>query len=193
MLKITPSIEALDCNEPRVPSRVRDKIKPVQNDGGVKGLLERINVSSDMRVAAEQMLSAAAGLVEEEERKDSDLRGKFGSKWTRALSTTLNAPLKKDLLQHQHQMKLAGEADLKVTTRLRANQESLEMLGLTLEQLDAKVAGSGDAAYQVQGEMTQTGKVKEIARLLGVLVGEIEAHLAHRWLTAETQRPTFVD
>jgi hypothetical protein len=57
-----------------------------------------------MKVAADQMLEAASGLVDDEERKDAELRGKFGSKWTRSLSSTLNAPLKKDLEKHRHQV-----------------------------------------------------------------------------------------
>jgi hypothetical protein len=57
-----------------------------------------------MKVAADQMLEAASGLVDDEERKDAELRGKFGSKWTRSLSSTLNSPLKKDLEKHRHQV-----------------------------------------------------------------------------------------
>jgi hypothetical protein len=37
------------------------------------------------------------------------------------------------------QMKLAAEADLKVSSRLSSNQAALEMIGLSLDQLDAKV------------------------------------------------------
>jgi hypothetical protein len=188
MLRITPQLEALDLSEPGVPKRLRERIPAIQATGHVKGLLERINATSDLKKNAQEMLDTTVALIGEEEKKDVEMRAKFGSKWTRSMSATINAPLKKDHEQLAKQMQLAADADSKVLGKLSAKQEVLEMLGMSLEQLDAKVAGGADRAYEVMEHKTQTGKVKEIADKLKVLLQDIEKMIQHR----ETLRTQFL-
>ena len=83
----------------------------------------------EMKEDVQGNVQLAKRVIEEEEATDSDLRcwrmaggeageslapmyrQKFGVRWTRSLSSTINEPLKKDMKEIEKQLKLAADAD----------------------------------------------------------------------------------
>eukprot|EP00960_Hanusia_phi_P055644 763020-Hanusia_phi.AAC.15 len=190
---ITPQVDACDLSEPgaskfdhEMPGELRhgvEKIAAIQSQDGVRGLMQRFQVLRRLRSPAEESAAEFAGLqinldmkedvqasvktaqrvIEEEEATDNDMRQKFGVRWTRSLSSSINEPLKKDMREIEKQLKLAADADdivrgrivamllmLMIVTagKIDSKRSLLDLLGLNAEQLDGMVAGSGEGGQR---------------------------------------------
>jgi len=179
LLPITPQLEACDTTEPGVPVRLREKLPDIQSQGAGRGLAEKYNVSIGMRDEASESLAMAKESIESEERADDELRRKFGSKWTRSLSSSINAPIRKDLDSIAKQMSQAKTADDTVADKLEKNKKLFDMLDRSVDDLDALVAGKSDPTQAVQ-DQTSVEKAQAMVQQLKAIVYQIERLLAER-------------
>ena len=177
---ITPQIEACDLTEPGLPKRLKEKLQVVHESDGCRGLLGRFNTCLEVKAVVVNTMSAARKAIEEEEETDSRLRMQFGTRWTRPTSASLNSFLKQEASDISNNLALAAKADGTVETKIEENRELLDMLGLSLDQLDARIAGAADKAYAVTDASSPMQQMKAQVAGLKELVLKIEAVLAQR-------------
>ena len=177
---ITPQIEACDLTEPGLPRRLRDKIQLIHEQDGCRGLLQRFNMAVEVKAAVGAAMAGARKGIQEEEDTDNKLRAQFGTRWTRATSASLNGILKQEAADIEKNLVLAAQADEKVEAKISENRELLDMLGYSIEQLDAQVAGVADKAYDVLGAGSAMDQMKTVVAGLKELVLKIEMVLAQR-------------
>jgi programmed cell death 6-interacting protein len=163
---ITPQIEACDLTEPGLPRRLREKIQLIQEQDGCRGLLQRFNMAIEVKAEVGAAMAGARRGIQEEEDTDNRLRGQYGTRWTRATSASLNGILKQEAAEIEKNLVLAAKADDTVEAKINENRELLDMLGFSVEQLDAQVAGAADKAYDVIGAGSAMDQMKEQARSL---------------------------
>mmetsp|Transcript_48178 Transcript_48178/g.98422 ORF Transcript_48178/g.98422 Transcript_48178/m.98422 type:complete len:505 (+) Transcript_48178:115-1629(+) len=97
LLLVTPQLEAVDSKEPGLPARLRDKIPPIQQKGGLNWLTSSIKVCLEMKKEIAEQVVRSENTLDGEERSDDELRQRFGARWTRNSSRSINGPLRKDL------------------------------------------------------------------------------------------------
>jgi len=136
-------------------------------------------VTVGMRDEARLQVEAARAAIEAEERVDSELRRKFGARWSRSLSSSINAPLRKDLDAIDKQLALAAKADETVQGKLEGSKALLDLLDQPAENLDALVAGSSDPSQAMQ-EATSVEKAQRLVAELKAVVYDIERLLTAR-------------
>jgi len=91
---IAPQIEACDMSEAGLPQRLREKVSKVHEQDGCRGLLQRFNMAQDVKKEVLSTMATARQCVQDEEDADNRLRAQFGTRWTRATSSSLNTILK---------------------------------------------------------------------------------------------------
>ena len=109
-LGLPASIEAGESSH-GVPESVWTKVMSIQSAGGVMHLTDTIQHADNTKDESNNILNQVMGIILEEENEDFGCRQKYGSRWDRVDSKTLNQSLKDTCNRYQTLIQDAAKSD----------------------------------------------------------------------------------
>eukprot|EP01006_Ploeotia_vitrea_P048777 TRINITY_DN67269_c9_g4_i1.p1 TRINITY_DN67269_c9_g4~~TRINITY_DN67269_c9_g4_i1.p1 ORF type:complete len:959 (+),score=249.84 TRINITY_DN67269_c9_g4_i1:56-2932(+) len=117
--------------------------------------------------------------LDDEQRNDDQLRGKFGAKWNREESSKLNNDLRTTLNDFRNKINAAQSGDKIIEAKLQQHLEDIMKLDLPKEELDKMLPGTGTdmddgAASGVVAQLKEALKqLEEKENVEQVMLGEL--------------------
>eukprot|EP00753_Platysulcus_tardus_P004545 PLAT12543.15.p1 GENE.PLAT12543.15~~PLAT12543.15.p1 ORF type:complete len:746 (-),score=421.35 PLAT12543.15:63-2300(-) len=139
------AIEAQQAG-PGLPDAVWRRIDRVQRDGALDGLRRALARNEAEAAAISGMLAEARAALEEEEKTDSECRARYGARWTRAPSNTLNRHMLADISRYLGLLREAAGTDADVKAKLDAALPRLAALAQSRSALEAAMPSRGEAS-----------------------------------------------
>lgn len=135
---------ALDALEQPVglPPGLLARAEEVRGNGGAASLAATSDHLGHMSKEIEKVLSEGLQLLQKEEAEDNSLRSKYGSRWVRTPSASLNETLKSEAIKHKTLLENAAKSDAVVRNKFDVGRPVIEQLGASQQDLEKAVPSS---------------------------------------------------
>jgi len=136
---------ALDALEQPIglPAGLLARSEEVRNSGGAGSLASTCEHLAYTSKEVDNALAEGMKKLEDEEQEDNALRAKYGSRWVRTPSATLNGGLKGECAKHRAMLQNASKSDVGVKNKVDANRPMIEQLSASPQDLEKAVPSSG--------------------------------------------------
>ncbi|GAB5369937.1 hypothetical protein AAMO2058_001449000 [Amorphochlora amoebiformis] len=137
-LHLPGALEARETDS-GIPDSLWDRIHKIQAKGGVQhidGMLKQVLSSQDK---AWEIYNATKAALDEEIKKDEELRGRFKGRWTRAPSKELTVEFNSQLSTCEGYLKKAAGADEKLSRKRKQEATNMSAILGSRETLESKV------------------------------------------------------
>nr|XP_043623772.1 vacuolar-sorting protein BRO1-like [Erigeron canadensis] len=111
-----------------LPTSLWEDVEAVQISGGPAGLEGELQQLRDLRRVNNEMLVQTEELLQKEAAEDAQFRSQFGTRWTRAQSSTLTKNLQDRLNRFAANLKQAADSDGKIERSVRDNMALMSIL-----------------------------------------------------------------
>jgi hypothetical protein len=137
-----PSSIHVISNEQKIPDDMWQRIKKCKENGGGRGLKHLMEGVEDLAKCNENSLKIIYNQLKEEENEDKELKEKYGLKWTRLPSLSLNVNMLKQL--ENFKQKYEAERQLEKATKesAQASKFAFDLLELDRESITNKIPKS---------------------------------------------------
>ena len=125
-----------------IPEDLWQKIRQYKEKGGVAGLQQILTGVANLANNNADTLAKLSQQLQQEEEEDQAMRGKYGSVWNRAPSTSLNQGAKKQIEYYTQKYQQGKQADEKIKTTLESKKPQMALLDLDRGELAAKIPKS---------------------------------------------------
>lgn len=126
-MDLPDSILALEGNS-TLPTALKDDVEAVQISGGPAGLETELQQLKDLRRVNNELLVQTEELLQKEAIEDAQFRTQFGTRWTRAQSSTLTKNLQDRLNRFAANLKQAAESDGRIERSVRDHSALMSIL-----------------------------------------------------------------
>jgi len=164
------------------------KMATVRQEGGVKMLMEQIELLDKVAMQDEILLKEATEILDAEEKEDAEMRKQFGNRWNRFAcnllldnkqhnnhsytstpSHTLTANLRQEAQKYFGNVEHARKSDEFVKQKLKLNADGINKLTWPQEKILSELPADNSQAPQLQ-----------VASKLRQLLNEIQSLLQRR-------------
>lgn len=111
-----------------LPDAVRLDLEKVEQAGGLPHLQDLTAEIRNLRAVTSLELDAAENDLHAEAREDEELRTHYGARWRRAPSSQLNVQMLDKIKGYRDNLRVAGESDAKLETKLAAEAATFSVL-----------------------------------------------------------------
>lgn len=126
-----------------LPQSLQDKSKYVRQKGGIQFISKLISELPDLLKRNLEILGEVDQSIRNEEQRDNVEREKFGAKWTRNQSATLNKAWKDYVEKYRNIIRNAQSADEKVKEKFRNYEREIALLSSDSKEAIANAIPSG--------------------------------------------------
>ncbi|KAM7463483.1 hypothetical protein LguiA_031604 [Lonicera macranthoides] len=126
-MDLPDSILALEGHS-TLPTALREDVEAVQVSGGPAGLEAELQQLRDLRRVNHELLVQTEELLQKEATEDAQFRTQFGTRWTRAQSSTLTKNLQDRLNRFAGNLKQAADSDARIERSVREHSALMSIL-----------------------------------------------------------------
>lgn len=126
-----------------LPQSLQDKSKYVRQKGGIQNIRKLIDELPELLKRNLEILDEIDQSIKNEEKRDTAQREKFGPRWSRTPSATLNKAWKDYIEKYRSLIKNAQTADEKVKEKFRNHEREIALLSSDSKQTIADAIPSG--------------------------------------------------
>jgi len=137
-----PSSIHATSNEQKIPEDMWQRIKKCKENGGACGLRGSIEGVEVLAKCNENNIKSIYDQLKGEENEDKALKEKYGSKWTRLPSSSLNTNMLKQVAYFQRNYETGRESDKVIKEFAQASKAEFDLLELDRESLTNKIPKS---------------------------------------------------
>eukprot|EP00919_Chromeraceae_sp_WS-2016_P074616 GHVR01176588.1.p1 GENE.GHVR01176588.1~~GHVR01176588.1.p1 ORF type:complete len:721 (+),score=150.28 GHVR01176588.1:151-2313(+) len=151
-----------------IPDSLWEKIQQVHVNGGCACLAVSVASLSEFAQESSNDLNTLSQHILDEQTEDTTCRDRFGSKWSRIPSQTLNSNFLQSVNTYKGKLGLAVEANVGVERKLKEAMSKQHLFSLTRDQLSATLPSG-----QTQTEGGECVEKVNVRKCLGVLEAEV--------------------
>jgi programmed cell death 6-interacting protein len=126
-MDLPDSILALEGHS-TLPAALKEDVEAVQISGGPAGLEAELQQLRDLRRVNHELLVQTEELLQKEATEDAQFRTQFGTRWTRAQSSTLTKNLQDRLNRFAGNLKQAADSDTRIERSVRDHTALMSIL-----------------------------------------------------------------
>jgi len=183
-LNLPASLEDVNSKGGDLPASILEKSKTVVSKGG-SGLIDQLLKDlPDALDRNQQILNESVRLLNDEQASDTELRNKFGARWTRKPSDTLTTSMRSDIAKYQSIIENAKKADGIVKEKYATHREGIHILGLAEPELGKQIPSASSLSSL---------KDHEVIKELKILCEKVETIKAEREVIENEFRETKSD
>jgi programmed cell death 6-interacting protein len=166
------SIEAAESPS-GVPAALLQKMSTVRIEGGVRMLNEQTELLDKVAGQDDSLLKDSVGILDSEEKEDTEMRAQFGNRWNRTPSHALTAALRQEAQKFIGNLEHARKSDDFVRQKLRTNADAINKLSWPAEKIVAELPSDNSSAGASPQSADSVATLKQ-------LVGQMTALLQNR-------------
>ncbi|EGD72559.1 hypothetical protein PTSG_00583 [Salpingoeca rosetta] len=134
-------------NPTDIPQALVAHCEEIRAAGGTAPLNDLIAALPEKSKMCREMLDETRERLEQEEKADTELRQKYGSRWSREPSAKLNANMRKEIDKYTRIIDNATQSDQTVVHRFHEIEPAIQFMAGPIEEVKAALpTSSGDAS-----------------------------------------------